>query len=152
MAGRATAGALFQIGGTGALVSESSWVTVGEVTQIPEFGKTFAQVNASPIGSGRTLKFKGSHNLGDPVIQYVVDETDTGQDALTAALADKFSDYNFRILLDDDPVTTDGEGSNYTFRGKVFSNPLVFGGADDAVMRNASIGIVDDEITYTAAT
>ena len=63
--------------------------TIGEVTDLGEFGREFALITHNPIGSRGTVKLKGSFNEGSIQMQLGLDTDDAGQVlAKTASLSD----------------------------------------------------------------
>lgn len=99
-----------------------TWVTVGEVTDIPAFGPAHEVVTHVPLSTGITAKYHGAKNNGSVTIPMALDPTDTGQTALKSALASK-DRVAFKVAYAD--------GTNDYFSGKVFS-----------FTRGASIGSV----------
>ena len=69
--------------------SALTWVTVGEVTDIPTFGPSHEVVTHTPLATGVTAKYHGAKNNGSLTIPMALDPTDTGQIALKAALANR---------------------------------------------------------------
>jgi len=89
-----------------------SYTTVGEVTNIPEFGRTFALVTHKPIATRGEQKFKGGFNEGSMGIALGLDTDDAGQIlAKAAALSDSL--YAFSITLP--------SGDVYYFQGLTMS-------------------------------
>ena len=71
----AAAPATFDVTGYAAL----TWATVGEVTDLGEFGREYALVTHNPVGSRGTQKFKGSFNEGTMSLSLGLDTDDAGQ-------------------------------------------------------------------------
>src|SRR3989304_9963257 len=77
--------ATFNVAGYAAL----SYTTVGEVTNIPEFGRTFSLVTHKPIATRGEQKFKGGFNEGSIGVALGLDTDDAGQILMKeAALSD----------------------------------------------------------------
>lgn len=99
-----------------------SFTSIGEVTNLGEFGREYVLVTHNPIGSRGTKKFKGSFNEGQIAMQVGLDTDDSGQDLLdTASTSD--NDYSFKV--------TAQNGDVYYFQAKVMSFKRTFGGVDD---------------------
>jgi hypothetical protein len=71
----ATAPATFDASGYNAL----TMTTVGEVTDLGEFGREYALVTHNPVGSRGTVKKKGSFNEGTMSMSLGLDTDDAGQ-------------------------------------------------------------------------
>ena len=66
-----------------------TFVTIGEVTDLGEYGKQYALVTHMPLGDRQVKKFKGSYNNGSISMQIAINELDQGQiDALAASVSD----------------------------------------------------------------
>lgn len=146
---KTAAGAKLYIGGTGALISESSWVEVGEIVDFGEYGKNYELVTHNPIGSRKTFKFKGSYNEGALALQLGQDASDAGQAALLLALASD-SAYNFKVELTDEAETSGATPTTDTFKGMVMSYTTQVGSVNSIVGAACNIEISGD-ITRTAA-
>jgi len=113
----ASAPATYDVSGYAAL----TWVSVGEVTGVPDFGREYTLVTHVPIASRITQKYKGSYNEGSGDLQLALDTDDAGQIVMKAAsLSD--SSYFFRI--------TTQNGDVYYAPAKVMSWKV--GGLDSA--------------------
>lgn len=95
------AGAKLYIGTTADDGTTDSFIEVGEVASLGEFGRTYAEVTWSPINSRGVQKFKGSYNDGSLAVGLGRDINDAGQAAMKAAL-DVDADYNFKVVANDD--------------------------------------------------
>lgn len=99
-----------------------TFVTIGEVTDLGEFGREYALVTHNPVGNRGTVKKKGSFNEGTMTLQLGLDTDDAGQVlAKAASLSD--SDYSFAVELQD--------GTFHYFRAQVMSFKIGAGGVDD---------------------
>ncbi len=117
--------------------------TIGEVTDLGEFGREFALITHNPIGSRGTVKLKGSFNEGSIQMQLGLDTDDAGQIlAKTASLSD--ADYSFCI--------TTQNGDKYYFQAKVMSFKVGVGGVDsvtaatitlELTTNSAGVGVVE---------
>lgn len=135
----AGAPATFNAAGYAAL----TWTTIGEVTDLGEFGREFNLVTHNPLGSRGTVKKKGSFNEGSITLQLGLDTDDAGQIlAKTAHLSD--NDYSFEIATQN--------GDKYYFQAQVMSFKVGVGGVDqitaatimlEITTNSAGVGIVE---------
>lgn len=125
-----------------------TYVEVGEIEDLGEFGDTFANVNFTALADGRVRKYKGTADAGDLTLTLGLDNGDAGQAAVKTAHADRSKgDYNIKITLNDgNPTATPTPIAPTTFymRGKVMKNTVASGSADNVVRRNVTIGINSD--------
>lgn len=98
------------------------FTTIGEVTEIPEFGPAHEVVTHVPLATGITAKYHGAKNNGSLTVPMALDIDDAGQTLAKTALANK-ARHSFRV--------TYADGSIDFFQGKVMS-----------FTRGASIGAV----------
>jgi len=132
--------ATFNVAGYGAL----TFTTIGEVTDLGEFGREFNLVTHNPIGNRGTVKLKGSFNEGSISMQLGLDTDDGGQIlAKAASLSD--ADYSF--------VITTQNGDKYYFAAKVMSFKVGVGSVDsvtsatitlELTTSNTGVGVVED--------
>ncbi|WP_342622635.1 hypothetical protein [Pseudomonas alkylphenolica] len=124
-----------------------TYVDIGEVEDLGEFGDTFSAVNFTSLRDGRVRKYKGTADAGDLTVTVGLDNGDAGQVALKGAHKDRSKgDYNIKITLNDgdpdaNPVINP---TTFYFRGKVMNNTVAAGSADNVVRRNVTIGINSD--------
>lgn len=116
-----------------------SYVEVGEVEDLGEFGDESATIEFTSLGDGRVRKLKGPRDAGAMTIIVGDDMLDAGQIAMEAAEATIF-DYNFKIVLND-AQTIGGTGSQHYFIGKVMSKRRNVGNATNVVRRNFAVAI-----------
>ena len=122
----ASAPATFDASGYGAL----TLTTVGEITDLGEFGREFALVTHMPVGSRGTQKFKGSFNEGTMALSLGLDTDDAGQILMKAAsLSD--SNYSFEV--------TTQNGDKYYFQAKTMSFKINVAGVDSVTTASASL-------------
>lgn len=106
----ATAPATFDAAGYQAL----SFTTIGNVTDISEYGTNYDTILFNPLGERRTQKFKGNYNEGAATITYGLDFEDAGQNLLRTGV-DLDADYHFVINLPN--------GDQSFFSGLITSTP-----------------------------
>ena len=115
-----------------------TWTPIGEVVDIPEFGRLYNLVTHLPLGDRRTVKRKGSFNDGAFTIQYGVADRatpDAGQTAIEGFI-DSDANQAIRIVLQD---TT-----HIYFTAQVMSNPITISTIDTIVMKSVQLEITDD--------
>lgn len=159
MAVNSTRGIRFYIGTTASATTQNEYETdsyteVGEIEDLGEFGDQYNAVTFTSLTDGRVRKFKGTADAGTLSLTIGMDTGDTGQDALTTALADTDSDdYNFKVVFTDgdtdvSPVVV---ATTVYFSGKVMSRRYQTGGADSIVRVAVDIGINTGIIEVEAA-
>jgi len=125
-----------------------SYIEVGEVEDLGEFGDTAEEVTFTALKDRRTRKFKGSFNAGTMTIICGSDPEDVGQDALLAAFLSDF-DYNFKVTLNDN-ITPAGAPSTLFFSGKVMSKSRNVGQVNNVVRQTFMVGINTEILEVTA--
>lgn len=116
----AAAPATFNQAGYAAL----AWTKVGEVTDLGTFGRKYNLVTHQPIDTRGTKKLKGSFNDGAVNLTYGIDDDDSGQVIVEAAVDD------------DDPISveiTSQSGTIYYFQALIMSAERAFGGVDNVL-------------------
>ncbi len=134
-----TAPATFDAAGYAAL----TFVNIGEVTDIPDFGREFELIAHKPISSRGTVKKKGGFNEGSIDLKLGLNTDDAGTILLkAAALSDV--DYSFEIAM---PT-----GDVYYFRALAMSFKVAAGNSGSIISatcklelqtNSAGIGIVE---------
>lgn len=121
-----------------------TYVDIGEIEDLGEFGDTFSSVNFTSLGDGRVRKYKGTADAGDLTLTVGLDNGDAGQNAVKVAHKDcSKGNYNLKITLNDgdpsaNPVILP---TTYYFGVKVMNNTVAAGSADNVVRRNMTFGI-----------
>jgi hypothetical protein len=101
--------------------SALTFTTVGEITDLGEFGREYVLVTHNPVGTRGTQKFKGSFNEGTMNLTLGLDTDDAGQILMkAAALAD--TPYSFEV--------TTQNGDKYYFQAMVMSFKVSVGSVD----------------------
>lgn len=144
MAINTASGARLFIGGTNAAATlvqfnALTWIEVGEIEDLGEFGDEAEQVTFTSLKDGRVRKLKGPKDAGSMPIVVGDDMLDVGQIAMEAAEASPLA-YNFKVELND-AVTVGGTNSKHFFRGKVFSKRRNVGAANNVVRRTFTVGV-----------
>jgi len=112
-----------------------TFTDIGEVTTLPEYGKTFNLVTHSPLGDRKIYKFKGSYNNGSVGVQMGRDVDDAGQ-VICAAAAASDNSYTFEVTLQDLTIQY--------FTGKVMSYTTNVGSVDQITGSTMTIEIDSD--------
>ncbi|MBS6036511.1 MULTISPECIES: hypothetical protein [Pseudomonas] len=133
--------------GTETEYKADTYVDVGEIEDLGEFGDTFNPVNFTSLRDGRVRKYKGTADAGDMTMVVGLDNGDVGQKAVAVAHKDRSKgNYNIRITLNDgDPGASPPVlPTTYYFGVKVMNNKVAAGSADNVVRRNVTLGINTD--------
>lgn len=154
MAIASTTGAKIYIGPTTAAATASaygalSWVEIGQVESIGEFGDSASTITFTSLGDARVRKRKGVRDAGDLNVTVANDPLDTGQIAMIAAEATDFA-YAFKILLADGADANDTDSIFY-FHGLVSSARLNVGAANEIIKRAFAI-LIDTKIIEVPST
>lgn len=152
------AGCRLSIGGkTGASTlteyEADTYVQVGEIEDLGEFGDTFSSVNFTALSNGRVRKYKGTADAGNMTLTVGFDAGDAGQKAVSVAHKDRSKgNYNIKVTLNDgDPDATPAILPTTFYYGvKVMNNTLAAGAADNVVRRNVTLAINTDIIEILA--
>ncbi|MEY2655013.1 MAG: hypothetical protein RLZZ524_2041, partial [Pseudomonadota bacterium] len=124
--------ATFDVAGYAAL----TYVIVGEVTDLGEFGREYNLVTHNPIATRGTQKHKGSFNEGQMAIQLGLDTDDSGQALMKAAsLIDGNRSFS---------VTTQN-GDVYYFQAKVMSWKVGVGNVDQITSANSVLELTTSD-------
>lgn len=124
-----------------------TYIGVGEIEDLGEFGDTFSSVTFTALSDGRVRKYKGTADAGDLTLTVGLDNGDAGQNAVKTAHKDRSKgDYNIKMTLNDgDPDATPViNPTTFYMRGKVMNNTVAPGAADNVIRRNITIGINSD--------
>lgn len=118
-----------------------TFVTIGEVTDLGEYGKVYNLVTHNPLGNRQTKKFKGSYNNGSISMQIAINELDLGQiDALAASVSDL--SFGFKV--------TKQNGAVDYFSAKVMSFTNSIGSVDNIESGTIQLEIDDDIVPIPA--
>jgi hypothetical protein len=112
-----------------------SWVVIGEVTDIGEFGREYAKIEHKPVATRAVQKLKGSYDEGQIQLQLGKDIDDAGQVLLKTA-SESDDSYSTRVVTQD--------GSSYYFQALVFTNKTNVGGVDSITGTTASLEITSN--------
>ncbi len=120
-----------------------TFVTVGEITNIGEFGKEWALVTHQPLAKRGTGKAKGSYNNGQLSPTLALDVADAGQILAKEAL-NSDDEYSFEIALQD--------GTKFYARGIVMMFKPNVGSIDDVVTASMTVELTDQDIVQVDPT
>jgi hypothetical protein len=109
-----------------------TYVEVGEIVDLGEFGAEYNLVTHTALGQRQQKKFKGSFNNGALQLQMARDTSNTGQTALRTALNDDAS-FSFKVTLQDN--------TKIYFTGKVMSYKTSVGSVDQITGATTTIEI-----------
>lgn len=130
-----------------------TYVQVGEIEDLGEFGDTFNPVNFTALSDGRVRKYKGTADAGNMTLAVGLDSGDAGQNAVATAHKDRAKgNYNVKVTLNDgDPdAATPILPTTFYFGVKVMNNTVAAGSADNIVRRNMTFAINTDIIEIPA--
>jgi hypothetical protein len=120
-------------------IPDGSWVEVGMVESLGEFGDQSSTVNFASLNDGRQRKAKGIRDAGDLALTVARVATDAGQKALIAAEATN-NKFAFKVVYPDRLTPTGTDGIDY-FRALVMSKRSNVGSADNVIRRAFTLGI-----------
>jgi hypothetical protein len=80
-----------------------TWVEIGEISDLGEFGRQYNLVTFNPLGDRRTVKRKGAYNDGTIAAQMARVPTDAGQTMLVGAVNSDASKA-IKIVLQDGTI------------------------------------------------
>ena len=109
-----------------------TYVEIKQVSNIGDFGSTFAEITFTGISDRVVQKLKGSENIGTQAVDMAYDATDTGQIRVRAALREDASSA-VKVVFQD--------GSTFYYMAKVMSAPFKLGSVDTVTMASASFGL-----------
>lgn len=113
------------------------WTEIGEVSDLGEFGREYAEVTFNPLGDRRTVKRKGSYNDGNVTMTVARVPSDSGQTLLQAAL-DSDDSQSIKVELQD--------GTILYFTAQVMSYTTNVGSVDQITTATVTLGITEDII------
>ena len=124
--------------------SALTFVEVGEVIDLPEYGPNVQVVESNPLATGITEKFKGFINYGSQSMGLEFDSEDAGQIILAAGVegATKNTQHSIKIEYQD--------GSIDYYSARIFSYTKAPGSANSMVGSTVQVEI-NTPITRVAA-
>ena len=126
----------------------NSWIEIGWLESIGQFGDESSEITFDAIGESRTLKLKGVRNAGSMELVAAVDHDDPGQIALRAA-EQAPDDYGIRVDFNDAPPG--GNPSRRYFIAKVMSQREQLDTANNVVKLAATLGVNSNIVRIAAS-
>lgn len=121
-----------------------SWIEIGGLTSVGEFGDESASIKTSIINENRVRKNKGTRDAGMIALVCAHDPADNGQ--VQCSAAERSADrYAFKVIVPD-ASTGSGTDSVFYFSGLVMSKRLSVGDADKTITRTFNVDIDTDVI------
>lgn len=118
--------------------SALTYIVVGEITDIGEFGKAFNLVTHNPLGDRKTYKFKGSYNNGSVSLTMALVEDDAGQIAMKTA---EGSDNSIAVKV------TLQDGTIKYFTAKCMGLNIAVGSVDSITTATTTLEVDSDIVT-----
>lgn len=118
-----------------------TWTSIGEVTELGEFGRVYNIVKLNLLKDRRTVKRKGSYDDGTVAAQMARVPDDAGQAILVAAV-NSDSSYSIRVTLQD--------GTKFYFSAQISSYTTNVGNVDQITSATVNFEI-DNNIIEVAA-
>ena len=117
-----------------------AWTSIGEVTELGEFGRVYNIVKLNLLKDRRTVKRKGSYDDGTVAAQMARVPDDTGQAILVAAV-NSDSSYSIKVTLQD--------GTKFYFSAQISSYTTNVGNVDQITSATVNFEI-DNNIIEVA--
>lgn len=117
-----------------------TWTSIGEVTELGEFGRVYNIVKLNLLKDRRTVKRKGSYDDGTVAAQMARVPDDAGQAILVAAV-NSDSSYSVRVTLQD--------GTKFYFSAQISSYTTNVGNVDQITSATVNFEI-DNNIIEVA--
>lgn len=112
-----------------------TWTSVGEVTNIGEFGRMYELLKHNAIAVRSTVKKKGTYDEGQLALQLGLDTDDAGQILMKAAAASD-NDYSIRVVTQN--------GDKYYMQAQVMSFKPNVGGPNQITGASAALEITSN--------
>jgi len=127
--------------------SSHSFVAIGWLENIGQFGDESPEVTFAAIGEGRMQKLKGVRDAGTMNLVCGIDHTDEGQANLRIAQRTA-SNYSFKVEFNDEAVG--GQPSTRTFIAMVMSVREQLDTANSVAKLNAALAINSNIVVVDA--
>lgn len=118
-----------------------TWTSIGEVTELGEFGRVYNVIKLNLLKDRRTVKRKGSYDDGTVAAQMARVPSDNGQAILVAAVNSDNS-YSVKITLQD--------GTKFFFTAQIASYTTNVGNVDQITAATVNFEIDNDIIEVAA--
>jgi hypothetical protein len=116
-----------------------TWVQVGNLEGIGEFGDEATVTKFETITSGRVVKLKGIADAGKLDLSCAFDTTDVGQIQLRLSATEALQ-RSYKVVVND-KLTVGGTGTTFYFRGLCMSARTKLGKASDVILQDFSIEV-----------
>jgi hypothetical protein len=117
-----------------------TWVQVGKVGNIGDFGATSTQPTYDTLDEPVTQKQKGTANAGDPQIEVASVATDAGQ-VILRTFGNPLNQDNMAIKIERNDGGADFTNTVFYSRGVVSGPVYPGGGSDDFDLERFTIGL-----------
>jgi hypothetical protein len=115
--------------------SPTTFVDIGEISDLGEFGRVYNVVKYNTIANRATTKRKGSYDEGTMSLKVGLDNDDAGQ-TLAKTASESDNDYTFRLTIQD--------GTKYYFQAQVSSFKITAGNVDSITEAMISLELTSD--------
>ncbi|WP_434619192.1 hypothetical protein [Azospirillum sp. B2RO_4] len=117
-----------------------TWVKVGNLLDVGEFGAQFQEVTYTTIDEAIVHRLKGALDNGTFSITVARNPDDEGQGDVLAGL-DSYENVNIKVELNDKPAGAGAKPTRFCYPAKIFSYKNQFGDANQVVKAVINIGI-----------
>ncbi|AUR90856.1 hypothetical protein NVP1151O_15 [Vibrio phage 1.151.O._10N.222.46.B1] len=123
-----------------------TYVNLGELTNIPDFGATVQVVESNPLATGITEKFPGFVNFGSVGLEADLDDEDPGQGLATDAVAPDHASFGKIFSFE----LTYASGAKRYWQARFFSATEAPGSANSMVTTKMNVEIVSKIVKVAA--
>lgn len=117
-----------------------TWVKVGNLLDVGEFGAQYQEVTYTTIDEGVVHRLKGALDNGTFQLLTARDPEDVGQSDMLEGL-DSYENVNIKVELNNKPSGVGAKPTRLCFPAKIFSYKNQFGDANQIVKANINVGI-----------
>ncbi len=123
-----------------------TFVNIGEITNIPDFGATVAVVESNPLATGITEKFAGFVNFGSVSLEADLDPEDAGQALATDAVTPDHASFGQVFSFE----LTYASGAKRYWQARFFSATESPGSSNSMIGTTMNVEIVSKVIKVAA--
>lgn len=117
-----------------------TWVKVGNLLDVGEFGAQYQEVTYTTIDDAVVRRLKGALDNGTFSLLLARNPDDVGQGDVLEGL-DSYTNVNIKVELNDKPTGAGAKGTRFYYPAKIFSYKNQFGDANQVVKANVNVGI-----------
>lgn len=117
-----------------------TWVRVGQLLDVGEFGAQYQEVTYTTIDDGIVHRLKGALDNGTFSITVARNPEDEGQGDVLVGL-DSYDNVNVKVELNDKPAGVGAKPTRFCFPAKIFSYKNQFGDANQVTKAVINVGI-----------